>query len=116
MHEYQCQGIRLAHAERAGGLGGHGDPAFNRSSDAEARGHSQRHAQRAEARQARPRERAAQVDGGGREEVARAVLAAVLVALWLVAFGWVTQGEMQDEQRLVTYYEQQGFDMSYRSW
>ena len=94
MHEYQCQGIRLAHAERAGGLGGHGDPAFNRSSDAEARGHSQRHAQRAEARQARPRERAA----------------------WLVAFGWVTQGEMQDEQRLVTYYEQQGFDMSYREW
>lgn|GEM_PF-5114012 len=41
---------------------------------------------------------------------------AVLVALWLVAFGWVTQGEMQDEQRLVTYYEQQGFDMSYREW
>ena len=105
MHEHQCQGVGLAHAERAGGIGGHGYPAQHGAPAAEAWGHTQRHAQRAEARQARPRERAAQVDGGGREEVA-----------WLVAFGWVTQGEMQDEQRLVTYYEQQGFDMSYRSW
>ena len=55
------------------------------------------------------------MDGRGREKVARAVLVALLAAA-LLAGGRMGTGEMQDEQRLVTYYEEQGFDMSYRSW
>lgn len=49
-------------------------------------------------------------------ETFKGVLLGLLVALWLAAFGWASRGEMEDEQRLVTYYEEQGFDMSYRSW